>query len=58
MSPGYLPFAGALRLPAFVRDNCSYWQRHFAALPSCPMCRDARHVVPQHGWQFWIREEA
>ena len=58
MSPGYLPFAGALRLPAFVCDNCGYWQRHFAPPPSCPMCLDARHVVPQGGWQFWTREEA
>ena len=58
MSPGYLPFAGALRLPAFVCDNCGYWQRHFAVPPACPMCLDARHVVPQGGWQFWTREEA
>ncbi|MFE1598021.1 MBL fold metallo-hydrolase [Methylobacterium sp. ID0610] len=50
--PGYLPFAGALDLPAFVCDNCGFWQRHFAEPPSCPLCRDARHVVPQDGWRF------
>ena len=53
MSPGYLPFAGALDLPAFLCDNCGYWQRYFEPPPSCPMCLDARHVVPQDGWRFW-----
>lgn len=56
--PGYLPFAGALDLPAFVCDNCGFWQRSFAVPPACPMCLDARHVVPQDGWRFWTREEA
>ncbi len=58
MSPGYLPFAGALNLPAFLCDNCGYWQRHFAPPPACPMCLDARHVVPQDGWRFWSLDEA
>ena len=58
MSPGYLPFAGALQLPAFVCDNCGFWQRHFEAPPACPMCLDARHVVPQDGWRFWSKEAA
>ena len=58
MSPGYLPFAGALELPAFVCDNCGYWQRHFERPPACPMCLDSRHVVPQDGWRFWSRAEA
>ena len=58
MSPGYLPFAGALELPAFLCDNCGYWQRHFAPPPACPMCLDSRHVVPQDGWRFWSRAEA
>ncbi len=58
MSPGYLPFAGALNLPAFLCDNCGYWQRHFGPPPACPMCLDARHVVPQDGWRFWTRAEA
>ena len=58
MSPGYIPFAGALRLPAFLCDNCGFWQRYFAPPPFCPLCHDARHVVPQTGWQFWTREEA
>jgi hypothetical protein len=58
MSPGYLPFASALDLPAFVCDNCGHWQRYFAAPPSCPMCLDARHVTPQDGWRFWTEAEA
>ena len=56
--PGYLPFAGALDLPPYVCDNCGWWQRHFEAPPSCPMCLDARHVVPQTGWRFRTLEEA
>ncbi len=56
--PGYLPFAGALALPAYVCDNCGFWQRHFAPPPSCPMCLDARHVVPQEGWRFRTEREA
>ena len=56
--PGYLPFAGALQLPAYTCDNCGFWQRHFAAPPSCPMCLDARHVVPQDGWRFRTTREA
>ena len=58
MSPGYLPFAGALDLPAFFCDNCGYWQRHFETPPSCPLCLDARHVVPQTGWSFRTLAEA
>ena len=46
MSPGYLPFKDALQLPAFVCDNCGWWQRHFETPASCPLCHDARHVVP------------
>ncbi|MGY2051112.1 MBL fold metallo-hydrolase [Methylobacterium sp. JK268] len=56
--PGYLPFAGALKLPAFVCGNCGFWQRHFAAPPACPLCLDARHVVPQDGWRFRTIAEA
>ena len=58
MSPGYLPFAGALDLPAFFCDNCGFWQRHFEAPPACPLCLDARHVVPQAGWSFRTLAEA
>lgn len=58
MSPGYLPFAGALELPAFACDNCGFWQRHFERPSFCPMCADARHVMPQDGWRFWTRDEA
>lgn len=58
MSPGYLPFAGALEMPAFICDNCGFWQRHFERPSSCPMCLDARHVAPQAGWTFWSETEA
>ncbi len=58
MSPGWLPFAGALELPAFLCDGCGFWQRSFAAPASCPLCLDARHVVPQDGWRFWTVQEA
>ncbi len=58
MSPGWLPFAGALELPAHLCDNCGFWQRHFAVPDACPLCLDARHVVPQDGWRFWTTAEA
>lgn len=58
MSPGYLPFAGALELPGFVCDNCGFWQRHFEPPASCPICLDPRHVTPQTGWRFWRESEA
>ena len=58
MSPGYLPFAGTLDLPAYTCDNCNFWQRHFERPASCPMCLDARHVVPKDRWRFWSEEEA
>src|SRR3712207_3836289 len=56
--PGYLPFRDALSLPAYLCDNCGYWQRHFGRPPACPMCLDARHVVPKDGWRFWTLGEA
>ena len=58
MSPGYLPFKHALDLPAFFCTNCGFWQRHFARPTSCPLCIDARHVLPQRGWEFLDRAEA
>ncbi|MDP4004086.1 MBL fold metallo-hydrolase [Methylobacterium sp. NEAU K] len=56
--PGYLPFAGALKLPAYTCDNCGFWQRHFERPAACPLCLDARHVVPQDGWRFRTAREA
>lgn len=50
--PGLAPFADALRLPAYCCENCGFWQRHFEPPPSCPLCLDARHVVPKGGWEF------
>lgn len=58
MSPGYLPFKDALDLPAFFCDNCGFWQRSFATPTSCPLCIDARHVMPQKPWRFHDRAEA
>ena len=52
MCPGLSPFVEALRLPAFVCTNCGFWQRYFEHPASCPMCLDARHVVPREGWRF------
>ena len=50
--PGLTPFLEALRQPAYVCTNCGFWQRHFATPASCPLCLDARHVVPADGWRF------
>ncbi len=58
MSPGYLPFKDALDLPAFFCENCGFWQRHFAEPATCPLCVDARHVLPQTGWRFHAAAEA
>ena len=56
--PGLTPFLEALRQPAYVCTNCGFWQRHFEAPPSCPLCLDARHVVPADGWRFLDCAEA
>lgn len=58
MSPGYLPFAAALEIPAWLCENCGSWQRWFERPPSCPVCTDARHVLPRDGWSFLTLEEA
>lgn len=50
--PGVSLFQEALRLPAFVCTNCGFWQRHFQQPSACPLCLDARHVVPRDGWRF------
>ena len=50
--PGLTPFLEALRQPAHVCTNCGFWQRHFEVPASCPLCLDARHVVPPDGWRF------
>ena len=56
--PGLSPFLQALDLPPFVCTNCGFWQRHFERPPSCPMCLDARHVLPKDGWRFLSLAEA
>ncbi len=56
--PGLAPFLEGLRLPPRYCTNCGFWQRHFAVPPSCPLCLDARHVLPPEGWRFLNLDEA
>ena len=56
--PGLEPFLPALGLPPRFCTNCGFWQRHFETPPSCPLCLDARHVLPVDGWRFLDVEEA
>ncbi len=39
-------------LDPWVCTNCGFWQRWFAAPPSCPVCTDYRHPLPSDGWEF------
>ena len=55
--PGLAPFLDALQLPPYFCTNCGFWQRYFEVPPSCPLCLDARHVVPKDGWRFLSVEE-
>lgn len=56
--PGLAPFLPALSQPAYVCTNCGFWQRYFETPPSCPLCLDARHVVPSSGWNFLTAKQA
>ncbi len=56
--PGFAPFAPSLELPPYVCRNCGFWQRYFEVPPQCPLCLDARHVVPPKGWAFFDAETA
>ena len=56
--PGLAPFLPALQLPAYVCRNCGFWQRDFSRPTNCPLCKDARHVLPVGGWDFYNLEEA
>ncbi len=56
--PGLTPFLDALRLPPYFCTNCGFWQRYFEVPPSCPLCLDARHVVPGGGWRFLDVDQA
>lgn len=56
--PGLLPFLPSLELPAYVCRNCGFWQRHFAEPIDCPLCKDARHVLPPNGWSFYALKNA
>lgn len=51
--PGLEPFLPSLTLPPWLCTNCGFWQRWREAPPhGCPLCLDARHVVPPDGWDF------
>ena len=39
-------------LAPWVCTHCGFWQRWFAAPPSCPVCTDYRHPLPPGGWEF------
>jgi glyoxylase-like metal-dependent hydrolase (beta-lactamase superfamily II) len=54
MSPGLEPFLPSLTLPAWLCEGCGFWQRrpHGEQPRDCPLCLDARHVVPPDGWTF------
>ena len=56
--PGLKPFLASLSLPAYYCTNCGFWQRYFNTPPSCPLCLDARHVLPPEGWRFLQLDEA
>lgn len=56
--PGLIPFLPALQLPAYVCRNCGFWQRYFEKPSDCPLCLDARHVLPVNGWSFYNFKEA
>lgn len=52
MSPGLEPFLPSLTLEPWLCHGCGFWQRYPGEPPDCPMCRDARHVVPPGGFTF------
>lgn len=56
--PGLTPFLPSLQLPAYVCRNCGFWQRNFAEPTGCPLCADARHVLPPQGWKFYDLAQA
>ena len=36
----------------YLCTNCGFWQAHFEAPASCPVCLDFRHTPPDDGWEF------
>lgn len=56
--PGLDPFLPSLQLTPYHCRNCGYWQRLFEPPKTCPMCLDARHVVPTDAWIFRPAEQA
>lgn len=56
--PGLAPFLPGLELQPWFCTNCGFWQRYFEIPPTCPLCLDARHVLPTDGWRFLDLEQA
>lgn len=56
--PGLIEYLPSLDLPPYLCTNCGFWQRHFDKPVNCPLCLDARHVLPEKGWHFLRAEEA
>lgn len=47
-----------MALTMWLCTNCGFWQRHFATPPTCPVCSDHRHVLPDDGYAFLSPDEA
>ena len=45
-------------LPRFVCDNCGFWQSHFQAPDTCPVCQDFRHTPPPRPFRFLSPQDA
>ena len=56
--PGLAPFLKGLQLATYYCTNCGFWRRYFETPPDCPLCIDARHVLPTTGWHFLSAEAA
>ncbi len=41
----------------FLCTNCGFWQTHFAAPMTCPVCTDFRHTPPEGGFTFLPADE-
>ncbi|WP_119070919.1 hypothetical protein [Rubrobacter indicoceani] len=44
-------------LTAYLCTNCGFWQKYFRSPGRCPVCEDARHVLPEGGYEFLTVDE-
>lgn len=44
-------------LPSYICTNCGFWQKYFRRPERCPVCEDARHVLPEGGYEFLTAAE-